>query len=369
MKNKPVVVLLGKTPPPYMGPAIATEIILKSKLNEAFELVHLNTKTNEDLTELGQWSFKKIKQNYSIYFSLMKLLSKHKPDLVLIPISQTTTGFVKDSFFILISALYKRKILLQLRGSDFKRWISSAPGRVRWYVKFVLSLTNGMIVLGNNLKYLFEDYYTKDRIFVVPNGGDYQLPPREVNEPSTVRILFLANLIKSKGIDNVLNALAILEAKTPAQSYTVDVIGKWLDHDFRDQCFKIVEDHHLPVVFHPVEKSKQKLNFLVNADIFVFTPREPEGHPWVIVEAMAAGLPVISTDQGAIIESVIDGKNGFIVGSDHPAEIAVRLQELINSKDLRNQMGTTSRKYYEQKFTEQKMVENLTKTFLTVMNN
>jgi len=57
----------------------------------------------------------------------------------------------------------------------------------------------------------------------------------------------------------------------------------------------------------------QKFELLSSSDIFVFpTYYPPEGHPWVIVEALAAGLPIISTDQGAITESVFHGvrKNG-----------------------------------------------------------
>ena len=202
----------------------------------------------------------------------------------------------------------------------------------------------------------------------MPNGGNYQLPPRENNDESKVKILFLANLIKSKGIDNFLKALVILKNNNEPANYSVDVIGKWLDDDFKNSCFKMVSDHQLPVIFHPTEKSKQKLNFLVNADIFVFPPREPEGHPWVIVEAMAAGLPIISTDQGAIVESVLNEVNGFIVGPDHPNEIANRLSQLLNNKSLRKEMGNKSRLLYEEKFTENKMVENLSSSFNKVMN-
>ena len=66
------------------------------------------------------------------------------------------------------------------------------------------------------------------------------------------------------------------------------------------------------VQFHLPATGGDKLQFFTDADVFVFTPRQREGHPWVIVEAMAAGLPVISTDRGAIAETVIDGESGWI---------------------------------------------------------
>jgi glycosyltransferase involved in cell wall biosynthesis len=121
------------------------------------------------------------------------------------------------------------------------------------------------------------------------------------------------------------------------------------------------------VIFYPPASGKDKLAHFEKADVFVFTPREPEGHPWVIVEAMAAGLPIISTNQGAIIESVRDNQNGFIVEVRNPQMIAARLEELINNKSLRERMGKTSRTLYENNFTEEKMVEKLSGIFEQVL--
>ena len=88
----------------------------------------------------------------------------------------------------------------------------------------------------------------------------------------------------------------------------------------------------------------------------------------MIVEAMAAGLPIISTDKGAIIESVIDGINGYIVPSGDPDAIAERLHKLITEPGLRSAMSVASKKAYQNGFTEEKMVGNLTTIFEKVIN-
>ena len=123
MNNK-TVIILGKLPPPFMGPSIATEILLKSDLKNRFNLVHLDTKININLASFGKWNFWKVIKNISVYIKMIILLAKHKPDLVLIPISQTTTGFIKDSFFILFAAFFRKKIVIQLRGSNINNWLS-----------------------------------------------------------------------------------------------------------------------------------------------------------------------------------------------------------------------------------------------------
>jgi glycosyltransferase involved in cell wall biosynthesis len=365
MKNR-VVLILGKLPPPYMGPSIATEIILQSSLNDHFKLVHLDTKAYDDLKELGEWSIKKLRRNIAIYRNMYRLIKKNKPDIVWVPISQTTTGFVKDAVFIWMSVFSGCKTVLHLRGSNFRKWIDNASFIMKWFVKRTLKSCSGIIVLGNNLRHLFKPYFNDSNIYVVPNGADYVIPEVRKKQDK-VKLLYLANLQSSKGIEDVLTAVALIHKEING-NYHLDVIGSWRKEDTRRNCLKIIEENKLNVTIHAPEVSSRKMEFLAGSDIFLFPPREPEGHPWVIVEALAAGLPIISTDQGAIIESVIHNRNGFIVAPASPQEIAEKLLELINNSGLRQRMGEESRIHYLDSFTEGKMVSRLVATFEQVLN-
>ena len=91
--------------------------------------------------------------------------------------------------------------------------------------------------------------------------------------------------------------------------------GLSLCHFLQGDFENFLQQHpELPVINHGPVKGDKKFSILNEADIFVFpTYYRNEGHPWVTVEAMAAGLPVISTDHAAISESVHDGKNGYLV--------------------------------------------------------
>lgn len=363
------IIILGKLPPPYMGPSIATEILLKSELKNRFELIHLDTKINSQLSSFGKWSFKKFFKNSSVYFKMLKLLFKHKPDLVLVPISQTTTGFIKDSVFIILSGLFRKKIIIQLRGSDLKNWLSKSSKLTQLYFKFILKSTNGVIVLGNNLKYLFKDFFSDDRIFVIPNGGNYNALKINKDKSREIKILYFSNLLESKGVEDVFKAIEILSKRTLKNQYSIDFVGAWYSEDVKNRCLGLVEKGKLPVRIHSPKSGDDKFKFLSEADIFVFPPRDPEGHPWAIVEAMAYSLPIISTDRGAIIESVIDTKNGFIVESHNPEKIAEKLTLLIENSELREQMGKVSRELYLDNFTEGKMVDKYTSVFKTMIAN
>jgi glycosyltransferase involved in cell wall biosynthesis len=361
--DQPTILILGKLPPPIIGPAIATNIILNSSLKERFNLVHFDTRINAEIATMGKLSFNKFLKSFDLFRKYKAVIKKEQPDLILIPISQTTVGFTKDAIFIRIGAKYA-KVAVQLRGSNIKNWLATANGVTNNFVVKTLKKCAGVIVLGNNLKYLFQEYFSLDNIYVVPNGADYEL---EKNQSDELTVLYLANFLPSKSFDDVLKAVTILKEKK-VTNFKLQAAGAWDNPKFKKECLALIKQHELTNVelFSP-QSGAAKMQLFANATVFVFCPKMPEGHPWVIVEAMANGLPIIATDQGAIIESVIDGENGFIVPTEDPTFIAKRLEKLINDESLRKQFSEESRALYLANFTEEKMVKNLSEVFLSVL--
>ena len=356
MKGKPTILILGKLPPPLMGPAIATQIILSSNLKDHFNIIHLDTRINKDVSTMGRWGLNKIFKSINIYFEFIKKVLTHKPQLIIVPISQTTMGFIKDAPFILLGSVMRKKVLIQLRGSNFKNWLKGANKLTHNFVSYCLKKCVGVIVLGNNLKHLFENYFKIDQIHVVPNGANYSLQHRKENE---LTVLYLANFLPSKSFDDILKAVSILKEKG-INNFKLKAAGAWDNKVFKKKCHSIISDNNLNnVEIIPPQSGEDKMQCFADSDIFVFCPKMPEGHPWVIVEAMANGLPIIATDQGAIIESVENEKNGFIVPPESPEMIAQQLEELINNKELREKMSVYSKDKYLSNFTEEKMVSNL----------
>lgn len=355
------VIIVGKLPPPYYGPAIATEIILNSRLNEHYALLHLDTRLNEDMQTMGKFSFNKVIKTFKIYANYIRLLKNNNAEIVVIPIAQETSGLLKDSFLIILGKLYKKKIILHLRGSSLLSWYEKRNIILKLFFKSLFSNVDAAIVLGESLRYIFEPFLPSEKIFVVPNGANIFFPEKELLGPK-IKLLYFANLMANKGVDLLLNAIKDLPSDIINQ-ITCTITGRWKSDEYKNLCTAIVEENNLPVSFESPKSGKEKLQQFINADIFIFPPRAPEGHPWVIVEAMAAGLPIITTDQGAIKECVIDNTNGFIVPNDSPGAIKEKLVDLIINENLRIKMGNQSRLLYKQKFTEDNMVFNLKKVF------
>jgi glycosyltransferase involved in cell wall biosynthesis len=359
------VIILGKIPPPYFGPAIGTEIILNSELKNSFNLFHIDTRLNKSVSTIGKFSIRKVFQTINILKNYLKHLRNKKAKLVLIPISQETAGLLKDSIFIIFGKLFRKKVILHLRGSSLLKWYNSRNSFWKIWFKRVVSRADAAIVLGEKLRYIFKPFLPEQRIFTVHNGGNFIIPEKP-EKLEVISVLYVGNLMPAKGIEDLLMALKNLGERP---NISLNVMGEWTDSGFEKHCKEIVRSQDdIPVTFLSPKTGIEKMKLYSEADIFVFPPRMPEGHPWVIIEAMAAGLPIITTDQGAIAESVLNGINGFIVEHSRPEQIADRLSVLVNESFLRERMGLESKKLYKEKFTEEKMVENLKRVFDTVLS-
>ena len=353
---------MAPTPPPYMGPSIATQIILNSRFVDEFNVIHIDTADRRPLSNLGRIDATNIYLTIKQYLLLLYKLFFVKADIVYIPITQTTTGFLRDIPFVALSKLFRKKVILHLRGGYFREFYNKANRIMKYVIQKTLQRIDRMIVLGYSLKRLFDGLIPEAKLSVVPNGIDMAFDniSQEESDKHRFTVLFLSNLVQTKGFWDVLHSIQNVAKHHSDVKYIF--AGAWLNDNDKADCEKHIKEKDIGdyTEFTGVVEGKGKLNVLHSADVFVFPTYYPmEGHPWVIVEAMAAGLPVIATDQGAITESVVDGVNGYIVDKKSPQKIAEKVKLLIQNAELRIQMGKESKRLHDKNFTEKKMVERL----------
>ncbi len=363
--HKPTLLLLGKVPPPYFGPAVATRILLDSDLRHHVHLVHLDTSINRNLSTLYSFQFRKIIILLSHYRRLVRLLKTCQPDMAILPVSQSLGGFVKDAIFALICRIHGCRTVIHLRGSRFKSWIASQSKFWQSVVTWVLRHCDGAIVLGECLRSQFSSLFPENRIFVVPNGGNFFYPISSQTS-SVFHLLCVSNLMPSKGIEDVLEALRLVMQQT-TRPVKLNMVGHWRYDSYRKRCESYCRTHQLPVSFHQVGQ-QQKKEFFASADLFVFAPRDPEGHPWVIIEAMAAGLPIVTTDRGAIREVVLHEKTGLISATRDPEALARHILNYLNDPTSRLLAAQAALQRYRTHYTETRMVDRLLTVMESVLN-
>jgi colanic acid/amylovoran biosynthesis glycosyltransferase len=180
---------------------------------------------------------------------------------------------------------------------------------------------------------------------------------------STLKILSVARLIEKKGIVYALEAMALLK-DVP---YEYVIIG---DGPLRGELEVRVKDLGLikHVRFMGAQDSGTIRRCLKDADIFLAPSvttgsGEKEGIPVVLMEAMASGVPVLTTANGAIRELVQDGRTGFLVFEKDPAALATKLRVLRNAPEHVESAARAARMLIEDQFNIVALNQELLKLF------
>ena len=164
-------------------------------------------------------------------------------------------------------------------------------------------------------------------------------------------LLFISNLIKEKGVFDLLDACVIMHSSRV--QFRCDFVGAYTDiAESFIQNYLESNDLKKVVYFHGVKTGNDKILFLQNADVFVFpTFYKNECFPLVLLEAMQYSLPVVTTDEGGIRDMVTDGENGWIVEKNNPVILADKLTKLIQSPELRHSFGASGYRKFISSFT------------------
>jgi glycosyltransferase involved in cell wall biosynthesis len=222
-------------------------------------------------------------------------------------------------------------------------------------MRFTLRRLDSLAVLGESLRGVFDGIVDPDRIAVVPNGTPDLSPNGRLGSGKTV--LFLSNLRRRKGVvESVQAALKVLERRPDV---TFLFAGTPYDEELERELRAAAAPVGDRIRFLPAATGDEKRTLLLSSAILLFPPSEPEGHPRVILEAMSAGLPVVTTDRGAIAETVADGETGYVLPDPDPAALAERLLRLLDDAGLRGRMARASRERYLELFTQDRADERL----------
>lgn len=108
-------------------------------------------------------------------------------------------------------------------------------------------------------------------------------------------------------------------------------------------------------------------DLLAASDVYVLTSTGGDGMPISIMEAMAAGLPVVATDSDGIPEEVLHEETGLLVKKGDVRDLANALRKVVDSADLRQKYGSAGQKYANENFARHIMVEKIADCYRQLM--
>ena len=192
--------------------------------------------------------------------------------------------------------------------------------------------------------------------FDLRNDNFFENKYKLSNIAKKVKIVFLGRLTPDKGWKFTINALTKIAQEVNLEQIALIVAGDGImRHEIAQKLSKLTANIYFLGRIYPDDVPA----LLINCDLHI-TTSEKETKGLTILEAFAAGIPIIAPRAGGIIDTIQDGWNGFLYEPQNYDDFATKLKLLIEDANLRQVMGTKGREYVS-KYSWDRAVKNLLK--------
>jgi len=238
----------------------------------------------------------------------------------------------------------------------------------KWVYKF--------IVLNSTVYEMLKQTVPQEKINIIHDGVDLKefiqigtgALRKEFNLDSEPVIGIIGRIIKGKGHKEfILTAEEVLRIRPNVHFVIVGDAKGGSDRYYNDIIDLVSKEHLKNNVIFTGWRTDVK-GILNDIDLVVQPYTLPEGLPNILIEAMALGKPVVTTNIPGPSEIVADGQTGFLVPSKDPLALAEAILKLLDNPQLAKQMGEAGRKRVEQLFNIQDTVKKIQELYLQVLN-
>lgn len=271
----------------------------------------------------------------SASFWTLSRVPRLKPDVTL-----AFFGVPSGAVAWVLKKIYGIPYIVSLRGGDvpgFRPYDFKTYHRlIGPFLRRIWHEAGAVVANSQGLHELALQFEPRIEIPIIPNGVRWQDYAIEAREWSPPRLLSVGRVVYQKGLDLALRALADLQ----------DLEWEWHiagDGPYRTTLEALIQEHGLQERVHFLGWLERPalIEWYRRANLFLF-PSRHEGMPNAVLEAMAAGLPVIATRIAGSEELVLDGVTGRLVPPEDAAALREALRPLLVQAGLRRQMGSAA---------------------------
>lgn len=321
-------------------------------INDAFDCCYVNLATASDLVDIGKLGLRKVWKFINLLRQIILCVMKIRPRLVYVTPNACGGAFYKDFIVVEMLKCLGCKVVLHYHNKG----VATRQGKIFDDLLYKIFFVNvNVILLSKKLYADIQKYVKEENVFYCSNGIPDNVccgKERRHTAGEVTKMLFLSNLIESKGVIVLLDALKILKEK--GVSFICNFIGgetkEFNSSRFKDEIMKRGLGGN--VLFRGKKYGEDKNQIFKETDIFVFPTYYPkECFPVVLLEAMQYALPCVGTNEGGIPDIIDDGKTGFIVPRKDSEALASTLGVMLADRELCERMGRAGRQKYERMFT------------------
>ncbi|HEX8736690.1 MAG TPA: glycosyltransferase family 4 protein [Pyrinomonadaceae bacterium] len=337
---KPRVLMVGMHLTKTRG-GITTLIaeILKSPLKDDFEFIYIESQA-EDFGKFG-----KLFLAFGAVFRFIFNCLWKRPKLVYVHLGSNASLY-RESVFIFLAKLFGKKTVAHFHAGDIDNYFPFQSRAGQKFIRAALNLSDKLIAVSQESARQLRDLTNSTNVSVIANAIDTSIFKRDFAaenklDDRTIRLLFVGAVGKLKGERDLIKALAILRGRQPNININIKVsfLGYGAEN-LKDYCeesgiSEFVE--HLGAV-----SMSERIDFYRKADIFVL-PTYAEAMPMSVIEAMAAGLAIITTNVGGIPELIEDDAHGILFSPGDTETLAEKILFLLENENIRIDIGRKAR--------------------------
>jgi len=291
-------------------------------------------------------------------------------------------------------------VICTLHGSiqqEFKTFITNISNNLKKPVKIIesvaglfysyfvvqrslLSFSDRVITVSSKVREDIKKWYGReiaDKCVIVPNGIDVSLFKPDLEQRKSTRqaygideretvLLTLGRLTHEKGHHLAIDALRQL--KTQNMKVRLLIVGTGNYHkSLMEKVKKAALDNE--VIFVGFVENRDTVKYYNSADIFLMPTLTVEGLPFVLLEAMSCGKPVIATYIGGITSAIMNGKNGLLIDAGKCSQITDKIQLLTKNPDLANSLAESAKRTVHETYSVDMMVDRTLQIMKTAVLN
>lgn len=330
------LLFVGPKPPPIGGSPLTVQAMLEElAFYPSVQVKLISTSPGLDVRKkMTGFNFEKVWRSIVI-------LPKY---LYMIPRSDAVLVFANDLFAItlaplllFIAKLFHKPFYLKPVGAGLDLFINRQKKIFRNYLLNVLCATDGILTQTQLLKQDLRKLGCRNAHYLPGCRPLAPISPVQKNDPADLRLIYLGHITRLKGILVLLKALQSLQ-QICDKRISCDFYGPI--HDELREEFERELKATPNTRYCGVAEPGTGPQLIAGYDALVLpTYYDTEGHPGVIIEAMHAGVPVVSTQVRTFPELITHGSNGFLVPQQDSAALAKVIHILAVDPALRKKMG------------------------------
>ncbi len=350
MKSHKKIVMLGTRLDTMGGISAVVNVYRAAGLFERFPILHIPTHCDGS-------AFQKLKTMLFALLRICPLLLTGQIALIHIHVASRASFWRKLNFFLL-AFVFRVPTILHLHGAGFQVFFEQECGNFRQrIVRAVFNRVSRVVVLSIGWQAWVQSMCANPHVMVIYNP--VQMPAAFAwDNRKAGETLFLGRLGQRKGTYDLLDAVAKVCLTQPQLHLMLGGDGE--QEQVQQRAIALGIGSHIEMLGWVRGEDKERV---LAASMLYVLPSYHEGLPMSILEAMATGLPILSTTVGGIPDAVTDGIEGFLVEAGDVSALADRMQRLLADPVLARRMGEAARRKVESTFSSQAVLPHIERLY------